>query len=76
MLAKSPSVKCRYEEGSYYMFDMEQVLILSRYLSMTVCIAWLEMAGQTGMSRAPASVKERPFASSFSIAWKDSAGSW
>ena len=31
-LAKSPSVMCRYGEGSSYMFDMEQVLILSRYL--------------------------------------------
>ena len=68
VLAKSPSVKCRYGEGSCYMFDMEQVLILSRYLSMTVCIIWLEMAGETGMPRAPASVKERPFAISFPMA--------
>ena len=58
------------------MFDMKQVLILSRYLSMTVCIAWLKMAGETGMPRAPASVKERPFANSFPMAWKDSGGSW
>ena len=55
-LAKSPSVKCRYGEGSCYMFDMKQVLILPRCLSMTVCIAWLKMAGETGKSRAPVSV--------------------
>ena len=58
------------------MFEMEQVLILSKYLSMTVCIAWLKMAGKTGMPRAPASVKERLFANFFPMAWKDSAGSW
>ena len=46
-LAKSQS-----SEGSCYMFEMEQVLILSRYLTMTVCIAWLKMAGETGMPRA------------------------
>ena len=73
-LAKSPLVKCRYGESSCYMFDMEQVLILSKYLSMTVCIAWLKMAEETGMPRAPASAKERPFANSFPMAWKDSAG--
>ena len=73
-LAKSPSVKCRYEEGSCYMFDMEQVLILSRNSSMIACIAWLKMAGETEMPRASANVKERPFANSFSMAWKDSTG--
>ena len=43
---------------------------------MTVCIAWLKMARETEKPRAPASVKERPFANSFPMAWKDSAGSW
>ena len=42
-LTKSPSV----------MFDMEQVLISSRYLSVTVCIAWLKIARETGKPRAP-----------------------
>ena len=32
---------------------------------MTVCIAWLKMAGEMGKPRAPASVKERPFTSFF-----------
>ena len=67
-LAKSPSVKYRFGEGSCYMFEMEQVLILSRYLSMIVCVAWLKIAGETGKHRAPASVKERPLASSFPMA--------
>ena len=43
---------------------------------MTVCIAWLKMAEETGMPRASASVKKRPLASSFTMAWKDFAGSW
>ena len=48
------------------MFEMKQVLILSRYWSMTVYIAWLKLAGETRKSRTPASVKERSFASFFS----------
>ena len=43
---------------------------------MTVCIALLKMARETGKPRALASVKERPFAISFLMTWKDSGGSW
>ena len=51
------------------MFDMGQVLMLSKNLSMTVCRAWLKMAGGTGKPKAPVrSLKERPFASSFPMA--------
>ena len=49
-LAKSPSVKCSYVEGSCYTFDMEQVLILSRCLSMTVCIAGIKKNTLKGKS--------------------------
>ena len=44
------------------MIEMEQVLILSRYLSIAVSISWLKIAGEMGKPRAPASVKVRPFA--------------